>query len=384
MYKRTFISLVLPAVALIASVAVAQQPADPTATPRPGQRPAKPVKPGAAPEATPRSSYPPGEQIHVEPVIVKLPRGSKVVISSRAGEIVVNGWDKDVVEASATSDNGPEPVEAQTTGDSAHPRLMLTAPGPSVRRIGREVRLEIKVPRYADIETLEGHRGDIRIADVDGATLINAGSGDVSTNHVGPLKVSRRSGDITVREVKGDLTARGFSGDIVAENVTGLVDIAVTNGDLAIHSAGGDVRANSATGDIDVRCGKGRADVSSASGSITLTGVAGDVDASTASGEVTFTGPIHPNGNYRLKSLSGQVLMTIQPDAPGFTATLSTYSGGLDTDFPLKVESPVQRQPMNRRLTGHFGDGQAKISLDSFSGTVKIAKGNPATLKICK
>jgi len=380
MCKRLFISMVLLVLASGAPVVLGQQPPMPPSTPKPEQK-MKPGKPGPAPEATPKPSYQSGE---VEPVNVKLARGGKVVISSRAGEIVVTGWDKDVVQATATSDSGPEQVETQTTGDSAHPRLMLTAPGVSTRRFGKEVRLEIRVPRYADLETLDGHRGDIQISDIDGATLVSSGNGDVKISRVGPLKVSRRSGDVTIREVKGDLTARGFTGDIVAENVTGLVDIAATNGDLTIHNAGADVRANSATGDIEVRCAKGRAEVSSASGTITLTGVAGDADASTASGEVVFTGNIRANGNYRLKSLSGEVVMTIQPDAPGFTATLSTYSGGLDTEFPLKVESPVQRQPINRRLTGHFGDGQAKISLDSFSGTVKIAKGTAAALKVCK
>lgn len=380
MCKRLLISIVLLSLGLSAPAARAQQTPMPAQTPKPEQK-MKPGKPGPAPEATPRPSFQSGE---VEPVNVKLARGGKVVISSRAGEIVVTGWDKDVVQATATSDNGPEQIETQTTGDSARPRLMLTAPGVSTRRFGKEVRFEIKVPRYADLETLEGHRGDIQISDIDGATLVSAGNGDVRINRVGPLKVSRRSGDVTIREVKGDLTARGFTGDIVAENVSGLVDIAATNGDLTIHNAGADVRANSATGDIEVRCAKGRAEVSSASGTITLTGVAGDADASTASGEVVFTGNIRANGNYRLKSLSGEVVMTIQPDPPGFTATLSTYSGGLDTEFPLKVESPVQRGPINRRLTGHFGDGQAKISLDSFSGTVKIAKGTAAGLKVCK
>jgi hypothetical protein len=138
------------------------------------------------------------------------------------------------------------------------------------------------------------------------------------------------------------------------------------------------------TGDVSVRCSKGRAEVSSASGTITLVGIAGDAEASTASGEVTFAGLIRAGGNYRLKSLSGSVIMTIQSDAPGFTATLSTYSGGLETEFPLKVESPVQRGAMNRRLTGTFGNGEAKISLDSFSGEVKIAKGTAARLKECK
>ena len=316
-------------------------------TPRPSAKtpkPAKPSTPEPAPEATPKV-WSQRENIKVEPVDVKLARGGKVVISSRAGNIIVTGWDKDTVQASASSDSGPEPIETQTTGDAAHPRLLLTASTPSGRRFGREVRLEVKVPRYSDIETLDGQRGDIVISDVEGTTVINTGNGDVKVMRVGPLKVSRRSGDLTARDVKGDLTARSFTGEIVVENVTGLVDVAATNGDLTIHNGGGDVRANSAMGSIEIRCAKGRAEVSSASGSITLTGVGGDADASTASGEVIFTGLLRANGNYRLKSLSGEVLMTIQPDAPGFTATLSTYSGGLDTDFPLKVENPVQRGP---------------------------------------
>ena len=142
------------------------------------------------------------------------------------------------------------------------------------------------------------------------------------------------------------------------------------------------MRANSATGDIEVRCAKGRADVSSASGSVTLIAVGGDAEASSASGDVIFRGAIR-GGSYRLKSLSGDVSMTIQPDAPGFAATLTTYSGKIETDFPLKIDAPLQG-PINRRITGRYGDGRAKISLDSFNGEVKIAKGTPAELVQCE
>jgi hypothetical protein len=366
-----------------AGVPAALGQATPAAAPRVEQppKPPKAPKPDKAPAATSAPRDADEEQVEVAPVSVKLVRGGKVSISSRSGQIVVSGWDRDVVEASATGDSGPVPIETQTTGDPSRPRLLLTV---SPRRYGRDAKLDVKVPRYADVETLEGYRGDIEVADVDGATLINAGNGDVKIMRVGSLKVSRRSGDVIVREVKGDLTARSFNGDVVVENVGGLVDVAATNGDLRVHNAGGDVRANSATGDVEVRCAKGRAEVSSASGSITLIEVGGDVDASTASADVIFRGPIRVGGSYRLKSLSGDVSMTIQPDVAGFTATLTTYSGGIDTDFPLKVESPVQGGPINRRITGTYGNGQAKLALDSFSGTVKIAKGSAAALKECK
>ena len=381
MYKRALTVFIL--LMFIAGAPAALGQSTPAAAPRVEQtpKPPKTPKPDKAPAATPAPPVPEEEQVHIEPVSVKLVRGGKVSISSRSGQIVVSGWDRDFVEARATGDNGPVPIETQTTGDPARPRLLLTI---SARRYGRDAKLDVKVPRYADVETLDSYRGEIEVADVDGSTLINAGNGDVKITRVGSLKVSRRSGDVTVREVKGDVTARSFNGDVVVDNVGGMVDVAATNGDLRVHNAGGDVRTNSATGDVEVRCAKGRAEVASASGSITLIGVAGDVDASTGSGDVIFRGPIRVGGNYRLKSLSGNVSMTLQPDVAGFTATLSTYSGEIDTAFPLKVESPGQGGPINRRITGTYGNGQAKLALDSFSGTVKIAKGTAAALKECK
>lgn len=385
MCKRTLTSFIL---LLALSIATAARPGQETSpspprvvqTQKPPQPPSKATKPEKAPATTPAPKAEGGEQGQIEPITVKLAQGGKVAISSRSGHIAVTGWDREIVQATAVGDNGPVPIETQSTGDPSHPRLLLVV----ARRNLRDAKVDVKVPRYADVETLEGYRGDIEVSDVDGATLIGAGNGDVIVTRVGSLKVSRRSGDVTIREVKGDVTARSYNGDVVVANVTGMVDVAATNGDLRVNNTGGDVRANSATGDIEVRCAKGRAEASSASGSITLIGIGVDVDASTASGEVTFKGAIRVGGSYRLKSLTGLVSMTIQADAPGFTATLTTYSGEIDTEFPLKVESPVQGGPINRRITGVFGNGQAKLSLDSFSGTVKIAKATAAALKDCK
>lgn len=347
------------------SAAFAQQ--QPSRTPRP-----------------PRAQAPPPEQTPVEPVSVKLGRGGKVTISSRAGGIVVSGWDRDVVQASATAETGPVPIETQTTGDPSRPRLLLVVPAASTRHYSREAKLDVKIPRYADLETLEGYRGDIEVSDVDGTTLIDLGSGEIKISRVGPLKISRRHGDIAVKEVKGDLTVRSFDGAAVVENVSGLVDLATTSGDLKVHNAGGDVRASSLSGDVEIRCAKGHTEANSASGSVTLIGVAGGAEASTVSGSVIFTGAIAEGASYRFKSLSGEVAMTIQPSPPGFTAMLSTFSGEINTAFPLKIESPVQPGPVNRRVTGTFGNGKTKLSLDSFSGTVKIAKGSDAALKECK
>lgn len=378
MINRSLIVFVLVVLIACGTPAAGQD----TRTPAPPSPPQKVKPPKAKPEKAPGASSKSedeDEQVKGEPVTAKLPRGGKLAISSRLGRVVVTGWDRDVVEATAVGTRGPAQIGTQTSGDPAKPRLLLTT---SSRDYGREINVELKVPRYADVEMLAGSRAEVEISDIEGTVLVDAGEGDVHVTRAGSLKVSRRRGDIIAKEVKGDVTARTFQGDIVADNVTGSIDAASTNGDLQIRNAGADVRANSATGDIDIHCAKGRVDATGASGSITLVGIGGDVEASTASGDVRFTGAIR-DGSYRLKSLSGEVSMTIQPDVAGFTAALTTYNGNIETDFPIKVESPLQG-PINRRISGRYGDGRAKLSLDSFNGTVKIAKGNAATMNGCK
>jgi hypothetical protein len=64
-------------------------------------------------------------------VQIKLERGSHVAISNRFGRITITGWDRDTVEATATSDKGAEAVQVEMTADPAasHTLLTLNVPG---------------------------------------------------------------------------------------------------------------------------------------------------------------------------------------------------------------------------------------------------------------
>jgi DUF4097 and DUF4098 domain-containing protein YvlB len=160
------------------------------------------------------------------------------------------------------------------------------------------------------------------------------------------------------------------------------LNLSVVTGDARIMDVGGDVKANIVTGDLKIECAKGHVNAHCVSGSVEIMGATGDVESESVSGDITFRGELRSNGNYRLKSLSGEVEMVVQQNAPGFTATLTTFSGEIETDFPLKVEFNTQSGGMNRRLIGRYGDGQAKVSIDSFSGSARIKKGGAT--KSCK
>lgn len=316
-------------------------------------------------------------------VSLKLERGGRVIVSNRNGLIRITGWDGDMVEASAEGEEGPEAVQVRVTGDAPRSRVVLSVPAAGGRGLNREINLDIKLPRYADLESIESYRGDIEVTGVEGAVSVSTGHGAVTARNVGSLKAVTRNGEVTVAGVKGDASIRSLNGDLTVDNVSGAVDLAATNGNIIVRNTGTSVQANSASGDIELRCVKSNATVNTASGAITLVGVGGNVDANTASGDVVFKGAMRASGSYRLKTISGQVEMSIQPDPPGFTATLITYSGEIETDFPLTVNAPLTG-PINRRIVGVYKDGQTQVTLDSFSGTVSIVKAVAGTLTVCK
>jgi len=362
----------------------------------------------------------------------KLERGGKVSVSNHNGSISIRGWDKDVIEATATGKGQAGPSTVKISEE--HPGVIsITVDSERGRH---EKRLDIKLPRYAEIDSASAAHGNIDVTDIEGSvkvssgsgdlnftrvgpltastgsgdvqadqvagqTNISTGSGDITLSHVGPLearagsgdillsdvkgsaKIQTGSGDVTAKDIGGDFIAKLTSGDLELDRVTGLVNVSVTSGSARVHHGGGDVRINSISGDINVQCVKGHVELNSASGSMNLSATGVDVDATTTSGDVTFTSKIRTGGRYRMKSTSGQVHMTVPADAPGFTATLSSYSGEVETDFPLTVESPLQRGPVNRRIIGRYGDGQAQIQLDSFSTGVKLSKASAGAIKDC-
>jgi DUF4097 and DUF4098 domain-containing protein YvlB len=372
-----------------------------------------------------------GEQEH------KLQHGGKVSVRNPVGPISITGWDRDTIQATAVRTAREETVRINITEDSQHAGVVSITPALEGRRGGHEVHLEVKLPRYAQIESANAHGGDVEISgiegsvnassgsgnlvikkvgplsahtgsgdvkveDVTGQTNVSTGSGDISLSRVGSVearagsgdisvngvkgsaKVQTGSGDVSARDINGDFIAKLTSGDLELENVTGLVNVTVTSGGVRVHNSESDVRVNTISGDMTIQCAKGHVELSSASGSMSLTGIGDDVEASTTSGDINYTGKMRTGGRYRMKSTSGQVHMAIPADAPGFTATLSSYSGEIETDFPLNVESSLQRGPINRRIIGRYGDGQAQIMLDSFSQGVKLSKASAGAVKNCK
>jgi hypothetical protein len=359
-----------------------------------------------------------GLESHV-PVSARLERGGKVTVDNRTtGRIVIIGWDKDMVEARATSERGIEAVRFALGGgddDSpvkslwlkadyakgeaptgSRPADSVSAPAPDIPSLPAslpsqirtpgavpnydgtieppmrdkrplEVHLEVRVPRYAEIEVIKVTRSNVEVTGVETPLAILGDKSDVVLRNVGAVEVRTHTGAVEV------------------ENASGLVDIVTASGPIRVRNAQGDVRVLSINGQVEIGCVRGRVNIDSTSGPVKLDNVFGDVDANTSNGDVFLTGALRKDGRYHLKSMSGVVEMSLRDNPPGFTAALSSYRGLIENQFQLKIkQASSPEEAINRRIIGRYGDGQAQITLDTFDGKVKLSKLEPGAVKDCQ
>lgn len=341
----------------------------------------------AGPDVVAENQYGPQE--------LKVAAGSKIVVSNQFefGSVVVTGWDSDMVQATAVSKNPRGPVPLRVARDLFDAKRISVTTAPEAEGSGSsEVRLEVKVPRYVELEVVHVRKADLEITDVDGFVAVSSGSGSINLRRDGSVKVSSGSGDVvvsdvsgsvsvqkgsgtfTVKDVKGSLTAKFGSGIARIANIGGSIDVTTSTGNVEIENAESDVLVVSINGNTNIRCATGRIEVHDTSGVITLAGIKGDVDVTTSNGRATFTGIAYADRRYRLKTLSGAVEMAVSEDTVGFTATLSSYSRRVETDFELKSETSLPTSGSDRRVVGTYGNGRSRIELDSFNGRVRLSK----------
>ena len=253
-------------------------------------------------------------------------RRGTVSLTLSAGEIIVTGWNRPEVRVRARSDRNEVRMEATAT------RLTLDLARP---RSG-DSHYEVTVPT------------GVRV-------VARATNGEISvTGTRGGVEVSTQNGDITVDDVGEMLEATSLSGDIGVRGVTGRVDIRTTNGAVTLADVKGDVEVTSVSGDISLR------DV-----------VARYVSGKSTSGDVSYDGVVDSTGRYELGSHSGSVYLVIPPNT-GAQITVATYSGSIDTDFPITLRPGEHAVGAARRMTFDVGKGDARISAESFSGDITI------------
>jgi DUF4097 and DUF4098 domain-containing protein YvlB len=248
-----------------------------------------------------------------------------VTITCPGGAVVVTAADRNEIKVRARTENGA--IRFVSDGQ----RATLE---PASGRGCSDGRFEITVPVGARVSA-HSWSGSVSVRGVHGDVETQTQSADIDVRDVGRLDLETLSGDVSVQGVKGDAVIHTVSGDVDLANVQGDVEAETVSGDLQLR-------------DITAR----------------------QIRTHTTSGDVAFAGKILDGGRYEFNTHSGEIRLQLPADV-GAQLSVSTYSGAIESDFPitLKAGSPHDAKRMNFTL----GQGSARIIAETFSGDITLS-----------
>jgi lia operon protein LiaG len=212
--------------------------------------------------------------------------------------------------------------------------------------------LRVIVPKELTVRVRNGV-GETTVNNVEGALTVSVASSRLTASHVrGTMSFETGSGAIDLSDATGDLNLDAGSGGATIDGVHGgKLSVDVGSGSLR----GRNIEATELTADIG-------------SGGVRLSAVKTPrlhLEAGSGGSEVELLAPVD---DVSIEAGSGGVTLHL-PGSTGASLDVETGSGGINTDFEVKV------QRMERHaLRGTVGDGRARIKIEAGSGTVRILK----------
>jgi len=280
---------------------------------------------------------------------VALAKDGKVDISNISGDITVSSWNQDQVKIEALKVSQASSLEKAK--ENAAKVTIEVVPEGSLLRI------ETKYPKS---DKFWG--GESVNVSVDYKLWIPEKAS---------LKANNISGDITAEAIGGAAALKAVSGDIQLTKAAGGADCNSVSGNVTVADVTGSAFLKSVSGDVKATSIKGSVEAESVSGDVELVEVseASTVRVKALSGEVLYRGGISKQGNYSLKSHSGSVMLYVPADS-AFDLEAETFSGGIESDFEIKVMGKVSP----KELSGSVNGGGAVLKVSSFSGDIKLKK----------
>jgi DUF4097 and DUF4098 domain-containing protein YvlB len=190
------------------------------------------------------------------------------------------------------------------------------------------------------------------------------------------LVASTWSGSVSVRGVHGDVEAHSQSGDVQVRDAGDRLDVESLSGDVTITTVRGEATVHTVSGSVTLSGARGNVDVESVSGDIDLRDVvAKQVRSHTTSGDVSFLGQILDAGRYEFNTHSGEITLSLPADI-GAELSVATFSGGIDSDFPITLKAGEHGigASQAKRLSFTVGRGTARIIAETFSGDINLKR----------
>jgi len=254
------------------------------------------------------------------------------------GNVTVTAWGRGDVQVRGYSERLPLRFEHQGG------RVRVWVPSGNYRGRSGDQRLEVVVPIGTRVAA-QTVSGNVRVTGVRGELEAGTVSGEVdASDAVRRIALNSVSGSVRGTNLEGDVRANSVSGEVVLDQIVGEID------------------AQSVSGEVEVR----RARTSR-------------LRMESVSGELTYDGTIERDGRYELSSHSGEIHLALPSDV-GARLSLRTFSGSIDTEFPLTMGGATRddqgrtTRGRDRRMDFTLGSGGATIVAETFSGSINIAR----------
>jgi DUF4097 and DUF4098 domain-containing protein YvlB len=259
---------------------------------------------------------------------IVVPAGTRLDVQTMGGSIVVDTWNRNEIRIDATY--------------GSRDRVTVTRAGEVVR-----VRSESQLGSAAivDYRITVPASMDLELSSVQANVTVNGVQGQVRANTV--------QGRVDVRGGRGQISVESVQGRVLVEGARGRVDA---------RGVAGEVRLRDVEGDVNAQTVSGRTVLENVRGA--------NVTGTSVSGAVYFDGTIAPGGRYRFASHSGTVTMAA-PDNLNATITLATFAGSISSTLSGVTLPATQR---GQRVTATAGGGSAVVELESFSGSLRLAR----------
>lgn len=333
----------------------------------------------------------------IERSIAALPNVA-VSICVDSGNVTVRGWDKNEVFARS----------------SEVARIELKAADSGMPSGGAAKVLVWLVDKHIGVEEKSGCDafGDVELMVPRGAALyLQTGDGTIDVSDVASVFARSETGEISIKKATRSVEAVSFSGEIAVTNSTGRI---------AMKSVSGMLTAENLRPIDQGDC----FEASSISGDIALANVDHPlVTVKTANGKLDFSGPLAHQGRYTFNTTSSDVTLRL-PDNSSFRLNARvSRDREVVSDFPLNltIEDPVPVMPKKatpappappepapipsaapeakdpvivvvdpheksikvkpvvvktlyslRRISAVHGNGDALITIASFTGTIRL------------
>ena len=259
----------------------------------------------------------------------------RVDIDNLAGSVTVEGWDRN--EITVTGSLAEDAKDFEFEADDRRASLKVTFP-PRARNLREtDSELIVKVP--------VGSR--VRVNGVSAAIEVSGVKGSLDLESV--------SGDVTVSGEPRHVEAQTVSGDVRITATSEEIDASSVSGDVVLQVSCEDVSASTVSGDI----------VASGGGALE------SADFSSVSGSIEFTGAPTESGSLDFDCHSGSVILVFPADLSA-EIEVSTFSGDIDNQFGPRPRKTSDYAP-GKELNFTVGNGDARISVNTFSGRVRMS-----------